>query len=777
MKKVALLVLTTCLFLILVSCVSGLPQREPTDFRGRYGNLAWTFNKTTGELCISGDGDMKDFSWITTAVGRSESSQIKSLVICQGITSIGAFAFSDCSELERVTIAEGVTEIGESAFRNCVRLTEINVPNSVTRIASNSFANCRSLPELYVGEQVKVIESYAFFNCKSLQKIILSSEVEHIDDYAFFGCNELREVVFSDDLRHIGEYAFFGVGLEKLKLPEGTARIDVYAFSGCKSLEKVELPVSITHMGHSVFANCNSLTEITIPFLGASREDSSSAYLGYAFGAPTDPREQGSVIPPSLRKVTVKGGWTVADYAFSGCEYLSIVEFPGSITRMGHSVFANCNSLTEITIPFLGASREDLSTAYLGYAFGTPTDPLEQSSLVPSSLYKVTVKGGSTVADHAFAGCKDLGIVELPESITSMGRAVFENCNSLSQITLPFLGASREDLSTAYLGYVFGALTDPLEQNAVIPSSLYKVTIKGGWVVADYAFYHCESIRYVDIPRETMRIGRYAFAGCTDLNHVGHMDGVNRIEERAFEGCAKLRRITLSYHLTHLGDGAFSGCASLSMLLSFKFLTSIGNDTFSGCKSLTDVRLSDDLTYIGDRAFQGCEGLIFFTIPGKVTAIGDGAFANCTHLKRITIPNSVTSIGDYAFRGCTNLSEIKLPQNIERIGDGMFDSCRWLSFLIVPDSVTEIGENAFNGCVALTEIVLPASLESVKENAFDQSALRTVYYMGRYDTWTSISIEGKNERLTSSLRYYYSLLRPVSGGDYWRYVNGRPRFW
>ena len=123
-----------------------IPESEPVSITSdggyRWGNLTWTLDGN-GTLTISGSGDMEDFD----EVEQDSSSdvwcsslyrdQIKKVVICEGVTSIGNSAFYCCGSLESVTIPDSVTSIGKHAFLFCEALESITIPNHVALIGDN----------------------------------------------------------------------------------------------------------------------------------------------------------------------------------------------------------------------------------------------------------------------------------------------------------------------------------------------------------------------------------------------------------------------------------------------------------------------------------------------------------------------------------------------------------------------------------------------------------------------------------------------------------------
>ena len=87
-------------------------------------DLTWTFNEDTGVLRISGTGAMSDYT-SSSIPWCDYGYSIKSVVIEEGVTSIGRSAFSWCTGLTSVTIPSSVTRIGNSAFSYCISLPSV----------------------------------------------------------------------------------------------------------------------------------------------------------------------------------------------------------------------------------------------------------------------------------------------------------------------------------------------------------------------------------------------------------------------------------------------------------------------------------------------------------------------------------------------------------------------------------------------------------------------------------------------------------------------------
>lgn len=143
-------------------------------------NLTWKLD-SKGTLTISGTGDMYDYAWDeeegpAAPWGNSYSSDvaIKTVIINDGVTSIGDLAFEDCQELINVEIADSVTRIGDYAFNYCYELTNVEIPANVKSIGDGTFRECGKLTSIEIPASVVSIGVDVFFECYKLTKIDVS---------------------------------------------------------------------------------------------------------------------------------------------------------------------------------------------------------------------------------------------------------------------------------------------------------------------------------------------------------------------------------------------------------------------------------------------------------------------------------------------------------------------------------------------------------------------------------------------------------------------------
>ena len=227
MKQLYLLLIT-----LLVS-LSAYAERSGTCG----DNLQWKLTDE-GVLTITGIGEMKD--WGRNARPWSPYSDVKQVIIGDGVTTIGGSAFSYCSSLTSLTIPNSVTDIGSSAFSGCSSLTSVTIGSSVTEIGGYAFSGCSSLTSVTIGSSVTEIGGYAFSGCSSLTSVTIGNSVTTIGSGAFFSCSSLTSVTIGNSVTEIGYYAFSGCSsLTSLTIPNSVTTIGYYAFSGCKNVKQI----------------------------------------------------------------------------------------------------------------------------------------------------------------------------------------------------------------------------------------------------------------------------------------------------------------------------------------------------------------------------------------------------------------------------------------------------------------------------------------------------------------------------------------------------------
>ena len=558
-------------------------------------NLTWKLYED-GTLNISGKGAMKDYSYDSNQSPVYNNSNVKKVVIEDGVTSIGTYAFYDCSSLTSITIPNSVTSIGNSAFSYCISLTSIMIPDSVTSIGISAFRNCISLTSITIPDGVTGIGEAAFRNCSSLTSITIPDSVTSIGESAFESCWNLTSITIPDSVTSIGNYAFYN----------------------CNSLTSVTIPDSVTSIGKSVFYNCSGLTSITIP-------DSVTS---------------------------------IGNYTFNGCSSLTSITIPDGVTSIGYDVFKNCSNLTTISLSCKSSlkrsdfgeqanlvsytshtlkkteakaatctedgNKEYWTCEHCGkYFLSDDTNP-ETAKAVEQSETVIPVSHKLTKVEAKAATCTENGNKEY---------WTCEHCKKyfLSDDTNPATATAVELSET-----VIPALK---HKNAIIQNAAEPTETAPGY----------SGDRYCPDCDKVLEKG-YTYWIEDNLIWKLYEDGTLNISGK---GAMK------NYNYYNNPSPAFKN-SNVKKVVIEDGVTSIENSAFDSCSSLTSITIPDSVTSIGNSAFNNCSSLTSITIPSSVTSIGDHAFCNCSSLTSITISDSVTSIGNDAFYGCSNLKTISL---------------------------------------------------------------------------------------------------------------------
>ena len=742
----------------------------------------------------------------------SGRSGLTSVIIPDSVTSIGSDAFEGCSGLISITIpfvgenteGNGDTHFGYIFGSVPVSLKEVIITGG-TSIWTSAFYGCSGLTSITIPDSVTSIGDYAFRYCSGLTSIIVEEGntkyhssgnclIETVAKTLILGC---KNSIIPDDgsVTSIGDDAFYGCsGLTSIIIPDSVTGIGYYAFIDCSGLMSIIIPDSVTSIEWSAFGGCSGLTSISIPFVGATKGGTKDMHFGYIFGA-SSYSDNDDYVPVSLKEVIITGGTSIGNSAFAVCHGLTSIIIPDSVTNIGSSAFSGCSGLTSIiipesvtsigsgaftgcsklaslTVPFVGATKNGTENTHFGYIFGASSYS-DNDDYVPISLQKVIITGGTIIGSSAFAVCRGLVSITIPESVASIGNSAFSGCSRLASVTIPNGVTSIE----YYAFYGCSGL-----MSITIPESVTSIEKS--------AFYGCSRLTSVIIPNGVTSIGNSAFYGCNGLTSItipfvgentegngatyfGYLFGASfygsnssyvpkslkevtitggtSISDDAFYGCSGLTSITIPESVVSIGDYVFYGCNGLTSITIPSGVTSIGASAFSGCSGLTSIAIGNGVINIGTSAFYGCNGLTSIIVEeentkyhskdnclidteakilmlgcqnsvipndGSVTSIGSSAFSGCSGLMSVTIPDSVTSIGSSAFNGCGGLMSIIIPDSVTSIGDSAFFGCSGLTSITIPDSVTNIGNSVFYGCSGLTSITIPDSVTRIGTYAF-----------------------------------------------------------
>ncbi len=139
------------------------------------------------------------------------------------------------------------------------------------------------------------------------------------------------------------------------------------------------------------------------------------------------------------------------------------------------------------------------------------------------------------------------------------------------------------------------------------------------------AFYCCMNLVSISLPDGLTELSEYCIAECENLAEIQLPDTLVKLGEMALNGCKSLKKISLPASVTELGDGSLGGTGITGFVVP-DTVTEISARLFAGCKSLESVTIPNTVKSIGEYAFYNCESLKSIIIPSSVMTIQDNAF-------------------------------------------------------------------------------------------------------------------------------------------------------
>ncbi len=705
-----------------------------------------------------------------------QDTNLKTVIVPTGVTTIGLAAFQGCTNLETVYLPATIETIGESAFSGCSRLkniywytdaywdddfgayTYVNEAGQRVRcfaddgtliggiesgtactaknlnIRSRAFYNCRALVNFDLSKTTAVF-SEAFSFCYALQKIDVSN-VSYAESYAFSNCSAATEIVMSERTM-IGDGMFYGD--TSLKTVDIYApRLGNQAFSDCNNLQTVNVWEDIEVIGARAFYNCSKLVGFNLRNNARITQINATVFGNCS----------------ALTSLKLNGISYLGSDVFHNCTRLEEIDFGSRSTleTVTSYPFAGCTSLVRLTVPENNrtlSSREVVSNGvtysllYRGNSLVLAPTGYTGSSTSGGSAFDFYDESGNVVEEigasaYAYSSITTDTLV-IPEGVKRIGNYAFYHC-SFETLVLPtsleFLGdqvfAYNSKLRrVVFLGGDFGVVSycsflycDALEEVS-LPEGITEIEMS--------AFRFCSALKGITLPASLKTVGPYAFESCTSLEKVEFADGseLETIDRYAFSNIP-ISTFEFPKGIKTLGNYAFyySGLTKITVPASIE---SFGNFAFAYCPDLRDVKFEDGLTYVGYGAFawvnpQGTgfyynTRLMEIVFPDSVKIIGPYAFAACRGLTTLDL-NQVTDVYQCAFMGCDRLTSITGDYLIN-IGVQAFYQDSGLTTINLP-KVETVSSNAFMQCTGLEEVTLP-NCEVIGSYAFYQdTALTTI---------------------------------------------------
>ena len=688
------------LAVLLLTMIPILSQNVSAESGDDCDYPTWKISETGEALFPSGRTDVPSFAC------EGFADKITKVIIPEGVTWIGRYAFEGCINLKEIVLPSTLTEIEEGAFFNCNSLKSISLPAALTSVGSGAFSHCNKLQNIEVAPTNTMYSSLdgVFFNKNKTTLIqypggkrdsnyTVPSSVIKIESGVFSSCIWLKSVTVHSGLTSMDE-AFKYNTLSSINVEKANAKYasqDGVLFSKDKSWliaypggikGKYIIPSTVKSVSRDAFIDNNMLEGVAIP---ASLKKIPNEMFAHCDG---------------LKSVTIKSGVTaIGDEAFSTCKNLKSISIPASVTSIGEFAFYGCTRLTTIKVP----------TAVTRIQSSVFSDCTSLTSIsLPSKLKRID--------SFAFNNCRSLKSIEIPASVKVIDAEAFGGCNNLKSIHI----ASKNKTYSSKDGVVFNK-----EKTSLL--------IYPGGKTGKYVF-----------PSSVRTIGEKAFYEVNNLTSFTIPSSVTKLEKNAFYDCYRLKSITIPASVKSMGESVFRCCNLKKIIIKTTKLAK--NNISSTVFDVTDERVlvevpkSKLITY--KKLFKA-SGLskkaIIVELPKTVTIgsmryiismtgtkTGTASFAGTTSTKTtsITIPSKITYKGisypvtrvvPNALKNYTKLRKLVIGKNVFHIGGKAFYNCKSLKTIIIKSSVltnNEIGQKAFSGISDKVSVSVPASQRS-----------------------------------------------------------------
>lgn len=672
--------------------------------------------------------------------GTFRNTNIKNFTIRENIPN---YAYYECYDLETIFIDSQYVEIGEKAFCDCFKLKNVNFREGCTinYIGNNAFENCQI--ESFNFKIVSSIGYRAFRNTKLKHVVFNRADVA---DEAFINCNDLISVIIENELRmpdgfydgHYRPSKNFFMECQSLEVVDLglTAKTCIGMFRNCYNLKEVKSSNPELIINEDLFISCLSLTTLT-----------SNIHIVYS---------NGFMFCKSLTDLDTSNIISISPRAFYGCEKLRNVHphvfgseyafaFCSSLvdctvsTVAGTGLLMNCTSLQSVTIQnvldipdkmFLGCTNlktvnfPETITSIGHYAFvGTKLEIAELDLSDTEQIGNYSFKGAKIEKikfgkDYIYfrENC-ERRCAEVCPGVTVTDQNPFQDVTNVKEI---IIGADKNQFLPFDFQYSYD-IKITLEDNA-------KLQINDGLLTKDneivYYIPTSSTRTKFTIPETITKIHPYAFS------------------------TAKLEEITINHYIETM-ESAFANNKYLKSI-TINFISqhkSLDNRIFENCVKLTNVNLCNYFNRFGDYSFSGCTSLETIIIPEGTSTLGRYCFANCHSLKSLKFPSNSLYFYDYCFYKCSNLTYLDFSQDYG-FGYNAFDSSSLQSVTIKANSLTnglfnncqrlenvEFTDKDFSGSLpdncfistSLTEINIPPNVNSISNFCFAFSKIKKFF--------------------------------------------------
>lgn len=676
-------------------------------------------------------------------------------------------------------VPDGVKEILPGAFEGCEKIKRVVFAKTVEKIGAKAFASMAALEEIVLPPDCPVLGDGLFMECANLKFITWPNNVREIGAKCFAHTG-IENLAIPETVESVGKYSFSFIKAKRARLPKTVKDISLSVFAGVPEIEVYDTIDSEAKPAAEYLDDMNGGFNGKVGFIGIHQKEN---YLVAACNANW---HEHTIIVRSTEddsekfRVRMPNGQKRKVY----CTFAS---------SWGKNAEFNFNAVDNIFKDLTADAKLDYALNRLRCQTGVSEDML-------STLSKYVAKNAKEIASRVFVtdSVEDLVLLEtfgivkkntIDERIDAATKANATKCiawllnwqNSnistkekvakaekklsagaltVAEIKkiwpnkksadggLTITGYNGKDVDvrvpeiigktpvTAIADNCFGDNKDN-DQKEFLRTQLRSIEIPDSVVeIGSMAFWYCEALESVKLPKNLKTISRSMFYNCKNLA-IEIPKGITDIQDSAFEGCS-IKSMTIPATVEVIAETAFGKCrgwgahgmSNLEVIevdSSSKHFKSVDGVLFSfdgktlikypQAKTTEKYAVPNGVTRISKNAFAGVGALKFVTIPESVDIIDDDAFSKCINLETISMPENVSGFGS-AFDSCEVLKEIVVPKGVVELAGGCFAGCKSLAKVSLPKGLKKIGFQAFKDCASLSEINIPATVRGIGEGAF-----------------------------------------------------------
>ena len=511
------------------------------------------------------------------------------VVLPGGIKEIADNTFSG-SRIRSIVVPEGVKTIGRRVFENCFELEEAVLPSSLKDLGGYSFVDCHKLKTVTLGRNLSYISDSLFSECYELENVVIPNKVKSIEAFAFKNCRKFTSIV----------------------IPNGVTTIGFTAFAYCTNLSYLYMPASVTNildnfMDQTPFEGCQNLT-VHCP-AGSAAEDYCKTH-GIKYITDNNPkkvtaRSSKTTVKPAqtdktannkmqrsaaetaslddfvLKKgilseykgtardvVIPEGVTTIKRRAFYKNEYIESVVISEGVTEIGKQAFRSCKNLRRVVLPDTLRMIDDEAFYLCG------------------SLESIDLKNCEQVGESVFHKCESMKTARWSDKLKEPGKSMFYDCKSLENISA--IPKHWTQIPTQFLTHC----------KRITSVSLHEGITKLGIG----CFAGC-GIRNIVLPKSLKTIEFAALADCP-IRQIEIPEGVSEIGSNCFRDCKELERIVIPGSVRNVSNRLFFDCDKLEKVILKRGIRTIGEEAIYRCKAIKSIDLPDTIENCSDEAFQ-----------------------------------------------------------------------------------------------------------------------------------------------------------------------------